>query len=114
VIVIAWINYINLATARGIARAKEVGVRKTLGSGKTQLIAQFLFEAMVLNGLALLLAILFIAVSLPGFAAMSGLNIGFSLCTKASFWLFVGGIWVAGSIFSGFYPAMVLSNYKPV
>lgn len=114
VIVIAWINYINLATARGMARAKEVGVRKTLGSAKTQLMSQFLFEAALLNGLALFLALIIIAVCLPGFAGISGMDIGFSLFTHPAFWLWVSGVWVVGSLFSGFYPAIVLSNYKPV
>ncbi|TSJ41080.1 FtsX-like permease family protein [Mucilaginibacter corticis] len=114
VIVIAWINYINLATARGMARAKEVGVRKTLGSAKTQLIGQFLFEAILLNGLAMLLAVVIIAICLPGFAAISGMAIGFSLFAQPAFWLWVFGVWAVGSLFSGFYPAIVLSNYKPV
>ena len=114
VIVIAWINYINLATARGMARAKEVGVRKTLGSAKSQLIAQFMFEAVILNIIAMLLAMTIIAVCIPAFSTISGINIGFSLFIKPVFWLSVLGICFIGSVFSGFYPAMVLSGYKPV
>ncbi|WP_217452114.1 ABC transporter permease [Mucilaginibacter humi] len=114
VIVIAWINYINLATARGPARAKEVGVRKTLGSGKSQLIAQFMFEAIVLNSLAMLLAVFIIAACLPAFAAISGIDIGFTIFIRPAFWLSVVGICLVGSAFSGFYPAIVLSNYRPV
>ncbi|MES2426030.1 MAG: ABC transporter permease [Bacteroidota bacterium] len=114
VIVIAWINYINLATARGMARAKEVGVRKTLGSAKSQLIAQFMFEAILLNAIAMFLAIAIIATCIPSFASMSGVNIGFSLFIQPMFWLSVLGICLAGSVFSGFYPAIVLSGYRPV
>jgi putative ABC transport system permease protein len=114
VIIIAWINYINLATARGIGRAKEVGVRKTLGSAKGQLVTQFMLEAMLLNGLAVLLSIILIIVFLPIFSAISGQNITLSLLFTPIFWIAVIGLFVVGSFFSGFYPAIVLSSFKPV
>ncbi|NCD68821.1 ABC transporter permease [Mucilaginibacter agri] len=114
VIIIAWINYINLATARGIGRAKEVGVRKTLGSAKLQLVMQFLLEAMVLNGLAILLAIGLIIVCLPLFATLSGQYLSLTLLIAPAFWLAVIGLFILGSFFSGFYPAIVLSAFKPV
>ncbi|MDP9080621.1 MAG: ABC transporter permease [Bacteroidota bacterium] len=114
VIIIAWINYINLATARGIGRAKEVGVRKTLGSAKGQLITQFMLEAMLLNGLAILLAIALIIVFIPVFSSISGQYLSLTLLVKPAFWLGVIGLFLLGSFFSGFYPAMVLSNFKPV
>jgi putative ABC transport system permease protein len=114
VIIIAWINYINLATARGIGRAKEVGVRKTLGSVKSQLIIQFMLEAVFLNVLSLLLAFILIAIFLPVFGSVSGLHISFTLFMSPVFWLTVVGILVGGSFFSGFYPAIVLSSFKPV
>jgi putative ABC transport system permease protein len=114
VIIIAWINYINLATARGIGRAKEVGVRKTLGSNKGQLISQFMMEAMLLNGLAIVLAIALIIVFLPIFSSISGQYISLTLLVKPAFWAGVIGLFLLGSFFSGFYPAMVLSNFKPV
>jgi putative ABC transport system permease protein len=114
VIIIAWINYINLATARGIGRAKEVGVRKTLGSAKTQLVTQFMLEAMFLNGLAVLFAIAFIAICLPILANIAGVQIGFALFAKPGFWAAVIGIFIVGTFFSGFYPAIVLSSFKPI
>jgi putative ABC transport system permease protein len=114
VIIIAWINYINLATARGIGRAKEVGVRKTLGSAKRQLIFQFMLEAMLLNGLAVILAIILIIVFLPIFSAISGQSITLTLLFSKVFWIAVTCIFVVGSFFSGFYPAIVLSSFKPV
>jgi putative ABC transport system permease protein len=114
VIIIAWINYINLATAKGIARAKEVGVRKTLGSNRGQLLWQFMLEAMLLNGLAVLLAIVLIIVFLPIFSAISGQNITLSLLFTTPFWLGVAGLFFLGSFFSGFYPAMVLANFQPI
>lgn len=114
VIIIAWINYINLATARGIGRAKEVGVRKTLGSAKAQLIMQFMLEAMLLNGLAVILAIILIIVFLPIFSALSGQNITLGILFTPIFWLAVTGLFLVGSFFSGFYPAIVLSSFRPV
>jgi len=114
VIIIAWINYINLATARGIGRAKEVGVRKTLGSDKSQLIMQFMFEAGLLNLLSIVLAFILIAIFLPMFGSISGVNISFSLFGHLSFWLSVIGMLLVGTFFSGFYPAIVLSSFRPV
>jgi putative ABC transport system permease protein len=114
VIIIAWINYINLATARGIGRAKEVGVRKTLGSLKGQLISQFMLEAMLLNGLAIVTAIILIIVFIPIFSSISGQYLSLTLLVKPAFWLGVIGLFLLGSFFSGFYPAMVLSSFKPV
>ncbi len=113
VIIIAWINYINLATAKGISRAKEVGVRKTLGSAKGQLLSQFMLEAMLLNGLAILLSIVLIIVFLPIFSAISGQYITLTLLVQPVFWLAVICLFLFGSFFSGFYPAVVLSNFKP-
>lgn len=114
VIIIAWINYINLATARGIGRAKEVGVRKTLGSAKTQLVAQFMLESMILNGLAVVLAIILITIFLPVFSAISGQYVTLTLLFRPVFWVSVIALFVTGSFFSGFYPALVLSKFKPV
>jgi putative ABC transport system permease protein len=114
VIIIAWINYINLATARGIGRAKEVGVRKTLGSNKGQLVMQFMMEAMLLNGLAILVAIGLIIIFIPIFSSLSGQYLSLTLLAKPAFWLGVAGLFFLGSFFSGFYPAIVLSNFKPV
>jgi len=114
VIIIAWINYINLATTRGVGRAKEVGVRKTLGSAKKQLIAQFMIEAGLLNLIALVSAFILIAGFLPVFSNISGVHLSFTLFVSSTFWLTVIGMLLVGTIFSGFYPAIVLSSFKPV
>ncbi|HET9823922.1 MAG TPA: ABC transporter permease, partial [Chitinophagaceae bacterium] len=79
---IAWVNYINLATARAVSRAKEVGIRKTVGSQKRQLIAQFLSESALLNGLAIILATLIVAVAIPAFNQLSGQHLSLSLFTE--------------------------------
>ena len=114
IIVIAWVNYINLATARAVSRAKEVGIRKAVGSHRRQLMIQFLSESAVLNGIALILALLIVIIAIPGFNKLSGQHISFSLFTKASFWLGLTALFVTGVFFSGLYPAFVLSNFKPI
>jgi putative ABC transport system permease protein len=114
IVVIAWVNYINLATARAISRAREVGVRKAIGSQRRQLIAQFLFESTLLNGLALVLALLIVLVAIPGFNALSGQERSWSLFTESSFWIGLLSLFVLGVFFSGLYPAFVLSGFKPI
>ena len=114
IVVIAWVNYINLATARAITRAKEVGVRKAVGSQRTQLIIQFLSESAVLNLIALLLAIGIVVLAIPGFNAVSGQHLSFSLFTKPGFWLALGSLFLIGVFLSGLYPAFVLSGFNPV
>ncbi|MGS2738560.1 ABC transporter permease [Sinomicrobium sp. M5D2P17] len=114
IVIIAWINYINLATARAIGRAKEVGVRKVIGSKRKQLIAQFFTESSMFNGLAVVLSILLMIVIIPLFHRISGLNISYSLFVNPVFWSGLCILYMAGTFFSGFYPALVLSRFKPV
>ncbi|MEO1011253.1 MAG: ABC transporter permease [Bacteroidota bacterium] len=114
IIIIAWVNYINLATARAIGRAKEVGVRKTVGSHRKQLIVQFFFESALFNGLALILALLLILLVLPAFNQISGQPVSYELFTKTNFWLGLLGLFLVGVVLSGLYPAIVLSRFKPV
>ena len=112
--IIAWVNYINLATARAISRAKEVGIRKTVGSQRKQLITQFLSESALLNVLALVLAIIIVIVAIPGFNRLSGQQLSFSLFTETNFWLGLIGLFIVGVFFSGLYPAFVLSGFRPI
>ena len=114
IVVIAWVNYINLATARAINRAKEVGVRKAVGSLRSQLIGQFMTESVLLNGLAVVLALILVALSLPKFNEISGQELSFRLLGSKLFWLPLGGLFLIGAFFSGLYPAFVLSGFKPV
>jgi len=112
--IIAWVNYINLATARAINRAKEVGIRKTVGSQRRQLIAQFLSESALLNVLALVLAIIIVIVAIPGFNRLSGQQLSFSLFKEINFWMGLIGLFLVGVFFSGLYPAFVLSGFQPI
>lgn len=114
VLVIAWINYVNLSTAKAMERAKEVGVRKVMGAFKAQLIRQFLVEAALVNLLSVLIAMVIVAGVLPYFNSISGLSLNYSYLMQA--WYFGLGalLWIIGTLLSGFYPAMVLSSFKPV
>ncbi|QJW91469.1 FtsX-like permease family protein [Spirosoma taeanense] len=114
IVVIAWVNYINLATARAINRAKEVGVRKAVGSLRTQLISQFMTESVLLNGLAVGLALVAVAVGLPTFNELSGQQLTLSLFLNKTFWLALVALFGVGAFLSGLYPAFVLSSFRPV
>ncbi|WP_299533484.1 ABC transporter permease [Ulvibacterium sp.] len=114
IIVIAWVNYINLATARAVGRAKEVGVRKTVGSNRKQLITQFFFESGLFNGLALLLALIIMIIALPAFNQISGQPVSYELLTRTNFWMGLTALFISGVLLSGLYPAIVLSKFRPV
>jgi len=114
IVIIAWINYINLATARAITRAREVGVRKAIGSQRKQLVLQFLSESALMNGIALVLALVIVLIAIPGFNELSGQQISFSLFDQSRFWLSLAGLFIAGVFLSGLYPAFVLSGFKPI
>lgn len=114
IVIIAWVNYINLATARAINRAREVGIRKAIGSRRKQLVAQFLTESALLNAFALVLGLLIVLVSIPGFNALSGQQLSFSLFGRPDFWLSLGALFLVGVFFSGLYPALVLSGFRPI
>ena len=114
IVVIAWVNYINLATARAITRAREVGVRKAIGSKRSQLVIQFLSESALLNGFALVFALLIILIAIPGFNRLSGQQLSFSLFGESNFWFGITALFLVGVFFSGLYPAFVLSGFKPI
>jgi putative ABC transport system permease protein len=119
IIVIAWVNYINLSTARSTERAKEVGVRKVIGAERGQLIRQFLTESFLINLFALLLGFGFMFLLQPAFNALIGHHLsviwllqrslgGYGITIGLSTLLF------AGIFVSGFYPAFVLSSFRPI
>lgn len=114
VLVIAWVNYINLTTAHSLKRAREVGIRKVLGSYKSQLMRQFLMESTAMNLLAFVLASLFIFLSFPYFNEFLGRQTAFSWPDSTLFWASLVGIFLGGTLLSGFYPALILSKFRPV
>ncbi|MEQ9403367.1 MAG: ABC transporter permease [Cyclobacteriaceae bacterium] len=113
ILIIAWINYINLSTARSIERAKEVGVRKTMGAYQKQLISQFLTETFVLNTIAFIMAILFVAGGIQLFNQLTDSTLSIGQVESIPFWIMITCIFLSGCILSGLYPAFVLSRYKP-
>jgi putative ABC transport system permease protein len=114
ILIIAWINYINLSTAKSIERAREVGVRKVMGGFRQQLIQQFLFESMLLNLLAVALAIGMVVTLTPWFSGLTGKDFGYVLFQQKIFWVWSIGLIAGGALLSGMYPALVLSSYRPV
>lgn len=119
ILVIAWINYINLSTAKSIDRAKEVGMRKVSGATRRQLIAQFFIDAVLINGVAVLIAITLVTMLLPAFEQLSGAAIRSILnsskeLTNPSFWILPIATLLAGIASVALYPSLLLSSYKPV
>jgi len=114
IIGIAWINYINLATARSMERAREIGVRKVLGALRVDLIRQFLIESVLLNIIALLVALLAIVELAPVFHQFLGRAEASGFNLPANYWLATFAIFAAGALLAGLYPAFVLSGYQPV
>ena len=114
VIIIAWINYVNLSTARAIERAREVGVRKVVGAEKSQLISQFLAEAGLVNLVSAIIAWVLTLIAIPYFNELAGVSFNASQLTKSWFLGLLLLLWVGGTLLSGFYPALVLSGFRPV
>lgn len=113
ILLIAWINYINLSTARSVERAKEVGVRKTMGAYKNQLVSQFLAEAIILNFLALIVGLLIVFFGISYFNQLTGSQLSLDFLLSLNFWLVAGGVFIAGAGLSGLYPAFILSSFRP-
>ncbi|MGN6541179.1 MAG: ABC transporter permease [Ginsengibacter sp.] len=113
VLLLACINFMNLSTARSEKRAKEVGIRKAIGSLRTQLMKQFFLESLLMAAMAFCFALIFVSLALPFFNELSGKNMSI-LWTNPYFWaisiiftLFTGTV-------AGLYPALYLSSLKPV
>ena len=113
ILLIACVNYMNLATARSATRAKEVGVRKVVGAHRAQLAGQFLGEAVILSALALGLAVILADAMLPAFNALTAREMTLGWAEQPGFWFAVVGIGLGVGLLSGSYPAFVLSGFKP-
>ena len=114
IIVIAWINYINLSTAKSVERAREVGVRKVMGGFRNQLIQQFLVESLLLNTIAVAAANSAVLLIFPWFSKLTDRELGYALLGQKMFWVFAVLLIAGGTLLSGLYPAFVLSAFKPV
>jgi putative ABC transport system permease protein len=113
-LVIASINYMNLATARSANRAKEVGIRKVMGSPRTQLMAQFIMESVVITFTSLILSLLLIYALLPAFNELATKRMPFSYVLQAPVLLSLLGIVLVVGVGGGSYPAFYLSSFNPV
>jgi ABC-type antimicrobial peptide transport system permease subunit len=113
VLLLACINFMNLSTARSEKRAKEVGIRKTVGSLRSQLIQQFFAESIFTVALAFALSLLWVQLSLPFFNEVSGKQMSI-LWTSPAFWLLSIGFSFFTALIAGSYPAFYLSSFNPV
>ncbi|MEP5611059.1 MAG: ABC transporter permease [Cyclobacteriaceae bacterium] len=114
IIVLAGINYINLSTAKSVERSKEVGLRKVVGSQKSQLIMHFLIESQLVFLFSILVGFILTALITPVFNSIGGTPNDYVIWSQPWFWISAGIFWFFGSLVTGFYPAIVLSSFKPV
>jgi putative ABC transport system permease protein len=113
IILIACINFMNLATARSAGRAKEVGIRKTVGATKRRLITQFLLESILLSIISTALAIVVLWISLPYLNQMTGKSIGIEYILSGNALLSIAIIMLLVGVLAGSYPAFYLTSFQP-
>jgi predicted permease len=113
ILLIACINFMNLATARSEKRAREVGVRKVLGAGKNRLVVQFVGEALLMASLAAVLSVVIISVLLPGFNTLVEKQLSLSLNEPAHIMALLLITLICGLV-AGSYPSLYLSSFNPV
>jgi putative ABC transport system permease protein len=113
ILLIACINFMNLATARSAKRAKEVGVRKVVGAMRSMLVGQFMGEAILLTVLSIVLAVLMVALILPSFNILTEKQIALPI-SQPSFWGILAGLLLVTGFVAGSYPAFFLSSLNPV
>lgn len=113
ILLLACINFMNLATARSTKRAKEVGVRKVIGAHRLGLMEQFMGEAMLFSLCSILIAILLIIVLLPAFNSLTGKQLSLPV-TQPFFWLMMLGLMLVSGFVAGSYPAIFLSSLNPI
>ena len=114
ILLIACVNFINLSTAQAVNRAKEVGVRKVLGSNKAQLQIQFIIETFLIVTGAVMLASVITILALPYVNQLLELSLSFSLLNNPAIILFLLTVTLVVTALAGFYPSVVLSRFNPV
>ncbi|GAA4745687.1 ABC transporter permease [Flavisolibacter ginsenosidimutans] len=114
ILLIACINYMNLSTARSVLRGKEIGIRKVVGAGKKELIAQFLSESVLMCWMATLLAFFFTWLTLPFLNKLSGQNLNIAILLNWHTLLPLSLVPFAVGLLSGLYPALFLSSFQPI
>jgi len=114
IIVIAWVNYTNLAAARSLERAREVGVRKVLGAQQHQLVRQFMMESLLFNSFALFVALILVFSCNHLFALLTGRPLGAFFALPMGYWGQFVVVFFIGTFLSGLYPSLILARYQPV
>ena len=112
-LVIAGINYVNLATARASLRVKEVSIKKINGAGRGQLFMQFVVESVMVSVISLFITLLIVKLVLPSFNEFIGKSFSLSMNDKLT-WLIIGGTLLASVFLTSIYPAILLSSFKPI
>jgi putative ABC transport system permease protein len=113
ILLIACINFMNMATAKSEKRAKEVGIKKTIGANRSSLIMQFLTESMMLTFIAVIFSIAILEIFLPTFNNLLNIKLNMSYFNKTS-WIGILGIVFATGLIAGSYPAFYLSAFNPI
>ena len=114
ILLIACVNFINLSTAQAVNRAKEVGVRKVLGSNKSQLQIQFIVETFLIVTIAVILAAVITILALPYVNQLLELSLSFNILNNPAIILFLLTVTIVVTALAGFYPSIVLSRFNPV
>ncbi|GAB5527270.1 MAG: ABC transporter permease [Roseivirga sp.] len=114
ILLIAWVNYVNLATARAIKRAKEVGIRKVVGAQKSNLVTQFLVESFLYNAMAVMASVLLVIALVPVINSSMELGLDRTLLYGREVLIGLSTLIFSGALITGFYPATVLTSFKPV
>jgi putative ABC transport system permease protein len=113
ILIIACINFMNLTTAQSLKRAREVGIRKVVGSNKMQLIFQFMSESIIISVIALFFATFLLSITIPPFNAISGKEIILDPLKNGKVGMIFLAITLFAGVFAGIYPAFFLSNFNP-
>jgi len=112
ILIIAWVNYINITTARSLTRANEVGLSKVAGAARTQLMVQFFIETIIINAAAVILALALIASLLPLFCNLTGIPSDYVIWREKWFWSAISLLFISGVLLSGTYPVFVLTSFS--
>jgi putative ABC transport system permease protein len=113
-LIIACVNFINLATAQAVNRSKEVGIRKVLGSNRYQLVLQFISETLIITLFALILACIISLITLPMLNNLLEIHVSGDFLGNPMVILFLFGVLIGVTLLAGFYPALVLSGFNPI
>lgn len=116
ILLMAWMNYINLTTSKSLERSKEIGLRRVSGASKRLMVAQFIFEAMLVKSVALVLSLIILIIALPYFNKLVGLSVNLALMDllilrEPAFWISSLGVVLIGGIVIGMYPGIVASSF---